>query len=109
MDVDVQIEEALNKQQQEEMMQQAKDLTENFSFTQVNSCASMETVVGEFLELYKKYYPQRNYRYPYYDGGLMVNGAMTIDFAMLANDGMMDDAVKEMSVVDSIQAMVPAV
>jgi hypothetical protein len=61
---DTQIFDALDKQQQEEMLSTAQALNEKVSFTQVNSCESMETVFGDFLELYKKYYPKQ--RYPMY-------------------------------------------
>jgi len=99
VDVDVQIEEALGKKQQEEMMQQAKDLNEKFTFTQVNSCASMDSVVGDFLELYKKYYPKRDYRYWGWD---MEGGPMPI---MMVNDAV--SAEKSMAVGSPEQFAVP--
>jgi len=63
---DTQIADALNQKQQEELLQQTKTLNEKITFTQVNSCQSMEEVFNDFLELYKKHYPQR--QYPRYYG-----------------------------------------
>ena len=60
-EIDTQITDELDKKQQEEMLQQATALNEKITFTQINSCQSMETVFGDFLELYKKYYPEQPY------------------------------------------------
>jgi hypothetical protein len=64
---DTQIVDAISQKQQEELLQQAKTLNEKVSFTQVNSCQSMESVFTDFLELYKKYYPEQSYP-RYYNG-----------------------------------------
>ncbi|MDR0651325.1 MAG: hypothetical protein LBG59_08240 [Candidatus Peribacteria bacterium] len=60
--VDEQIVDAINQQQQEELLKQAQTLNETITFTQVNSCQSMEQVFSNFLEIYKKYTPQQSYR-----------------------------------------------
>jgi hypothetical protein len=62
------------------MVQNAQDLSEKITFTKVNSCESMEKVMGDFLETYKKLNPKRSnhwYDYPI----LYTNGAK--DFAMV--------------------------
>ena len=65
VNVDSQIEDELNKKSEEEMIQKAQDLNEKITFTKVNSCESMEKVMGDFLETYKKLHPKRTYRnYP---------------------------------------------
>jgi hypothetical protein len=49
------------------MVKQAQDLNEKITFTKVNSCESMEKVMGDFLETYKKLHPKetrRWYDYP---------------------------------------------
>ena len=86
------------------MMNAAQDLNENFTFTQVNSCASMDTVMGEFLELYKKYYPQRGYLYdkgltPFVNG-LLMDALFGNDLAEVNEDAYYDDvqAVPAMAV-----------
>jgi hypothetical protein len=58
---DTQILEALTQKQQEELLQQAKTLNEKISFTQVNSCQSMESAFADFVKMYKKYYPEQHY------------------------------------------------
>ncbi len=60
--IDTQIEDELNKKAEQEMMQNAQDLNEKITFTKVNSCESMEKVMGDFLETYKKLHPKRTYR-----------------------------------------------
>jgi len=60
--IDSQIDDELNKQAQQEMVKNAKDLNEKITFTKVNSCESMEKVMGDFLETYKKLHPQRTTR-----------------------------------------------
>lgn len=60
--IDSQIDDELNKQAQQEMVKNAKDLNEKITFTKVNSCESMEKVMGDFLETYKKLYPKRTTR-----------------------------------------------
>jgi hypothetical protein len=49
------------------MIQKAQDLGEKITFTKVNSCESMEKVMGDFIETYKKLHPKeirRWYDYP---------------------------------------------
>jgi len=41
------------------MVKQAQDLNEKITFTKVNSCESMEKVMGDFLETYKKLHPKQ--------------------------------------------------
>jgi hypothetical protein len=60
---DNQIVDAIAQKQQEEMLQQSQILNEQITFTQVNSCQSMEESFQEFLELYKKHNPPRSYHY----------------------------------------------
>ncbi|MBO7505077.1 hypothetical protein J6T66_02820, partial [bacterium] len=65
--IDSQIDDELNKQAQQEMVKNTKDLNEKITFTKVNSCESMEKVMGDFLETYKKLHPQRTIRsYEYF-------------------------------------------
>ena len=66
VNIDTQIEEELNKKSEQEMVQKAQDLNEKITFTKVNSCESMESVMSGFLETYRKLHPQRNYNYGYY-------------------------------------------
>jgi hypothetical protein len=73
---DTQITDALNQKQQEELLQQTKTLNEKITFTQVNSCQSMESVFSDFLETYKKYYPERP---RYYDDGFLGMEDMVVD------------------------------
>ena len=63
VNVDLQIEDELNKKEQQEMVKKAQDLNEKITFTKVNSCKSMETVMSGFLETYRKLHPQRTTRY----------------------------------------------
>ena len=58
--IDTQIEDELNKKTQQEMVQKAQDLSEKITFTKVNSCESMEKVMNDFLETYKKLNPKRS-------------------------------------------------
>jgi hypothetical protein len=53
------------------MLKQAEDLNEKITFTKVNSCESMEKVMSEFLETYRKLHPQRNYDYRLYDRDIL--------------------------------------
>lgn len=87
LDVDTQIDDALNKQHQEEMLKNMEDLNETFSLTQVNSCSSMDNVLGDFLELYKKYYPKQ--RYPIYLNG----GRWIMESAVMEDSDMATSAV----------------
>ena len=58
VNVDLQIEDELNKKEQQEMVKKAQDLNEKITFTKVNSCKSMETVMSGFLETYRKLHPK---------------------------------------------------
>jgi hypothetical protein len=62
------------------MVQKAQDLSEKITFTKVNSCESMEKVMNDFLETYKKLNPKRSEHW--YDAPitLYTNGAR--DFAV---------------------------
>ena len=67
INIDSQIEDELNKKSEEEIVQKAQDLNEKITFTKVNSCESMEKVMNDFLETYKKLHPKetrRWYDYP---------------------------------------------
>ena len=70
INVDLQIEDELNKKEQQEMVKKAQDLNEKITFTKVNSCKSMETVMSGFLETYRKLHPQRTTHYWDYDYSL---------------------------------------
>jgi hypothetical protein len=62
--IDSQIDDELNKKTEQEMVKNAKDLNEKITFTKVNSCESMEKVMDDFLETYKKLHPQqKTHRY----------------------------------------------
>ena len=71
VNVDSQIEDELNKKEQEEMIQKTQDLTEKITFTQVNSCQDMGKVMEDFLETYKKLHPKIDYDYRIYRKGGM--------------------------------------
>jgi hypothetical protein len=45
------------------MVQNAQDLSEKITFTKVNSCESMEKVMNDFLETYKKLHPKETRRW----------------------------------------------
>lgn len=65
--IDTQIENELNKRSEQEMVNQAQNLNEKITFTKINSCESMEKVMSDFLETYKKLHPKENrhwYGYP---------------------------------------------
>jgi hypothetical protein len=62
--IDTQIENELNEKTEQEMVQKAQDLNEKITFTKVNSCESMDKVMNDFLETYKKLHPKRNWDYP---------------------------------------------
>ncbi len=80
INIDSQIEDELNKKSEQEMVQKAQDLSEKITFTKVNSCESMEKVMNDFLETYKKLNPKRSEHW--YDAPitLYTNGAR--DFAV---------------------------
>ena len=78
--IDSQIEDALSKKAEQEMLKSAKNLDEKITFTKVNSCKSMEKVLGDFLETYKKLNPKRP---NYYFRNFMTKWADTL---WLSND-----------------------
>ena len=65
VNIDSQIDDALNQKAQEEMQKKVQNLNEKITFTKVNSCQSMESVMSGFLETYRKLHPQRNYNHWY--------------------------------------------
>ena len=62
--IDSQIEDELNKKEQEEMIQKSQDLNEMITFTKVNSCRGMEKIMEDFLGTYKRLHPRKTYYYP---------------------------------------------
>ena len=81
--IDTQIEEELNKKSQQEMIKKSQDLNEKITFTKVNSCESMESVMNDFLETYKKLNPKPTRRR--YDGPILYTNWMKsiwIDYAV---------------------------
>ncbi len=64
VNIDTQIEDELNKKTEQEMVERAQDLNEKITFTKVNSCESMDKIMNDFLEIYKKLHPKRNWDYP---------------------------------------------
>ena len=87
--IDTQILDEMSKKQQQEQLQQTEVLTENFTFNQMNSCEGMEQVFTDFLEMYKKYTPKRQY---YYRNG---RDDMLVETAM----------VKKMDMADATQSI----
>lgn len=69
VNIDSQIEDELNKKEQEEIVKNAQNLSEKITFTKVNSCESMEKIMSDFLETYKKLYPKIDYDYHIYRKG----------------------------------------
>ena len=94
--IDSQIEDELNKKAEQEMVQQAQDLNEKITFTKVNSCKSMESVMNDFLETYKKLHPKptrHRYDYPMYTNSIAVKsinqgGMDLLDGVMATSDVM---------------------
>ena len=77
--IDSQIEDELNKEAEKEIIKNAEELGEKITFTKVNSCQSMESVMSKFLETYKKLHPkQTHHRYDY---PVYYNGFDSIEFA----------------------------
>jgi hypothetical protein len=77
--IDSQIEDELNKEAEKEIIKNAEELSEKITFTKVNSCESMESVMNKFLETYKRLHPKQTrhrYDYPVY-----YNGFGSIEFA----------------------------
>ena len=75
--IDSQIEDELNQKAQEKMVKKAQDLNEKITFTKVNSCESMEKVMNDFLETYKKLHPKRSTRSYYWGDDLTINSIST--------------------------------
>ena len=100
VNVDSQIEDELNKKEQEEMIQKTQDLTEKITFTQVNSCQDMEKVMEDFLETYKKLHPKIDYDYRIYRKG----GDWAINWMIVEEAAMVDsmDASFEQSLSVSV-------
>ena len=83
INIDSQIEDELNKKAEEEMISNAQDLNEKITFTKVESCKSMESVMNDFLETYKKLNPRQNrhwYDYPVYYKS--ATNWISVDYAM---------------------------
>ena len=100
VDIDTQIEDALNEKEEQEIVQKVQDLNEKITFTKVNSCQSMEKVMSDFLETYKKLHPKIDYdRYYYWRKGMVVYE--TADAAWWVEQNL---AVNEAS-FDSVQWM----
>ena len=78
--IDTQIEDELNKKAEEEMAKKVQDLNEKITFTKVNSCESMEKVMGDFLETYKKLHPQKTYS-RWYDYIVFEDAEESLDWA----------------------------
>jgi len=89
--IDSQIDDELNKKAEQEMVKNAKDLNEKITFTKVNSCESMEKVMNDFLETYKKLHPQRTTRSYYWGEDLAINSISTQ--SMKSADFAVDSAV----------------
>ena len=100
VNVDSQIEDELNKKEQEGMIQKTQDLTEKITFTQVNSCQDMEKVMEDFLETYKKLHPKIDYGYRIYRKG----GDWAINWMIVEEAAMVDsmDASFEQSLSLSV-------
>jgi hypothetical protein len=62
------------------MQKKAQDLNEKITFTKVNSCASMESVMSGFLETYRKLHPKRNYNHGY--DYVLYENAESLDWAV---------------------------
>ena len=99
VNIDSQIEDELNKKEQEEMTQKTQDLIEKITFTQVNSCQDMEKVMEDFLETYKKLHPKIDYDYRMYRKGAFYGNAIVYEANSLAVQDV-DYAVE--SIVESL-------
>ena len=96
VNIDTQIEDELNKKAEQEMLQNAQDLNEKITFTKVNSCESMEKVMSDFLETYKKLHPKRTvYRDSLWGFGGDVLEVNSIESKSMSNN--VDFAVRETS------------
>ena len=101
--VDTQIVDELEKQQQQEQLQKAETLTEQFTFNQVNSCQGMEQVFSDFLEMYKKYHPERVYsKYQNFWGDYIVvsdTNSMMNDMVMSPSSALRDEVMTESAMI----------
>lgn len=93
--IDTQIEDELNKKAEQEMVKNAQDLNEKITFTKVNSCESMEKVMGDFLETYKKLHPKQTrgwggYFYSNWIKWMDTVGFATDDIAMVEESAVAD-------------------
>ena len=95
--IDTQIEDELNKKSEQEMVQKAQDLNEKITFTKVNSCESMDKVMNDFLETYKKLHPQRNWNYYVEDEDWSAPIAMTNWVTMKSADNIRGESVENVS------------
>lgn len=59
--IDDQIEDQLNKKDEEELNSNAEILNEKITFTKTNSCESIEKIMTDFLEVYRELNPKRTY------------------------------------------------
>ena len=95
--IDSQKEDELNKKAEQEMVQEVQDLNEKITFTKVNSCKSMESVMNDFLETYKKLNPKptrHRYDYPMYTNSIAVKSiSQGVDFAALDGAVIVEESV----------------
>ena len=92
--IDSQIEDELNEEIQYEIVENAQNLNEKITFTKIDSCKSMESVMSEFLETYKKLHPQRDYtRWVNYDSLKGVD--MDISFTNWMAERSSDNSIAE--------------
>ena len=99
VNIDSQIEDELNKQAEQEMVKNAQDLSEKITFTKVNSCESMEKVMGDFLETYKKLHPKQTRGWG--DVIFYTNWEKSLDFVV--NDvAMVEEATVSYNATDSV-------
>ena len=91
--IDTQIEDELNKSSEQEMVKKAQDLNEKITFTKVNSCESMESVMNDFLDTYRKLHPKQTrhwYDYPV----LYTNWAKSLGVEFAVDDVEMVEAAE---------------
>ena len=88
--IDSQIEDELNKEAEKEIINNAKELNEKITFTKVDSCKSMESVMTKFIDTYKELHPRpknRRYDYPvYYDYDTIGFATETLNTASIDSD-----------------------
>lgn len=101
--IDDQISEALNDKAQQELSKNAEELNEKITFSKVNSCASMESILSGFLDTYRKLNPQRNYDYRLYNWIKWLWATMMVEDVAVYNSSV-DYAVAEKA--ESIQTSI---